>query len=270
MSARARWDAGIPIRIFLIVSSITAVAALVVAARRATAHRPEPARSLPVGVVMAATEPIAAEAHVFRFRSTELAIQPTTDRARPAHPRTLATYRSLRAYPGAPPRIPHGLTPNEFRSGGCRTCHERGGFSLRFGAYVPLTPHAEMGACLQCHTGDAALMAIPLPNLDRNARCLQCHTPDPTLPPAGPKWATMAWPAERRSIPDREPPPIPHDLGMRGNCLACHAAPAGVVEIRTRHTERANCRQCHVMANDTVPPFERSAPPLTALRGGPS
>jgi cytochrome c-type protein NapB len=47
------------------------------------------------------------------------------------------------------------------------------------------------------------------------------------------------------------PPPIPHSPDMRGNCVACHAGPGAVAEIRTPHPERANCRQCHVPTEDS-------------------
>jgi cytochrome c-type protein NapB len=169
---------------------------------------------------------------------------------RAAHPRTLATWRALRAYPGAPPRIPHGLTPVEFRENACKACHERGGFSVRFNAYVPVTPHPEMGACLQCHVGDATLMAIPLPNTDPSSRCRQCHTPGGAQPTdAGLDWRTIPWTQVIRPTPGRTPPPITHDSPMRVNCLTCHSSPSGVAEIQITHAERANCRQCHVQAN---------------------
>ena len=82
--------------------------------------------------VIGASTPISEEADVFRTGSQDLALGPDLERRRPAHPRTLATYRALRAYPGAPPRIPHGLTREEFRTASCNTCHERGGYSDRF------------------------------------------------------------------------------------------------------------------------------------------
>ena len=71
---------------------------------------------------------------MFRTRPDMLAITPEARRERRAHPRTLKTFRYLRAFPGAPPRIPHGLSATEYRTGGCRTCHERGGYSPRFGS----------------------------------------------------------------------------------------------------------------------------------------
>jgi cytochrome c-type protein NapB len=53
------------------------------------------------------------------------------------------------------------------------------------------------------------------------------------------------------------PPLIPHDLQLRGNCLACHAGPGGVEEIRSTHPERANCRQCHLPSAPETPLFTR-------------
>ena len=266
MTAAPRGRSALPMRLFLATSAVVATAALVVGGRRVASGRAAAARALadrlPVAVVVAEppAEPIAAEAQVFRTRAAALAIEPSTERRRPAHPRSLATWRSLRAYPGAPPRVPHGLTPAEFRTGGCKTCHERGGFSERFGAYVPLTPHPQMGACLQCHVGNATLMAIALPSTEPSARCRQCHAPgamkwrDSSL-----AWAPMAWPKLAPVTSGRTPPPIPHRLQMRENCLSCHSGPSGVMEIQTRHPERANCRQCHVPSTGDVAPFVRVA-----------
>ena len=245
------------IGVAVVAAVATALIALVVATGRYRIASASPiADRVPMPVVDG--DPVFAEAEVFRTRPGMLAIDPTPDRRRAAHPRSLATYRSLRAYPGAPPRIPHGLTPAEALRGGCNTCHERGGFSQRFGAYVPLTPHPEMGACLQCHVGDAKLMPTPLPGPDPSARCRQCHAAGATLWRDTANWRPLAWPAlaEVRGA-DAPPPPIPHSLELRGNCLACHTAPSGVAEIRTDHPERANCRQCHVETNPVAGEFTR-------------
>jgi RNA polymerase sigma factor (sigma-70 family) len=138
-------------RLFLLASAVVTIVALVVAARRfATPGEAAPApTSARAGVLTMPDEPIPAEADVFRTSRAVLAIPPDSEARRPAHPRTLETFRALRAFPGAPPRIPHGLTPKEFQTGDCNTCHQRGGYSQRFGAYVPITPHPDMGACLQ-------------------------------------------------------------------------------------------------------------------------
>jgi hypothetical protein len=242
------------------VSLVTAAVAVNAAVRRAEAARAAAPRAATVALMAPPGAPIDAEARVFRTRLGVLAGDPAFGVRRPAHPRTLVTYNGLRAYAGAPPRIPHGLTPSEFQHGGCNTCHERGGYSQRFGAYVPVTPHPEMGACLQCHVGDATLMAIALPSTDPSDRCLQCHAPgamrwrESTL-----DWRGLAPPAVARSMPGDPPPPIPHDLDLRGNCLACHAAPGAVVELRTPHPERANCRQCHLTTGAPAEGYTRPA-----------
>jgi cytochrome c-type protein NapB len=54
------------------------------------------------------------------------------------------------------------------------------------------------------------------------------------------------------------PPPIPHGLQMRENCLACHAGPAAVAEIRTPHPTLVNCRQCHALSTEPPAAFERT------------
>ena len=53
--------------------------------------------------------------------------------------------RLPRAYPGAPPLIPHDV---EARKGMCLTCHETGV------AGAPIVPHPTRDpVCLQCHVG---------------------------------------------------------------------------------------------------------------------
>jgi cytochrome c-type protein NapB len=246
--------------VFLVACTITAISAVVVANGRFVERRTiAAARDSAVALIAPPAEPIAAEARVFMTTVAMLAIEPGSEPRRRAHPRSLATYRALRAYDGAPPRIPHGLTPAEFLDGGCKVCHERGGFSVRFGAYVPVTPHPEMGACLQCHVGDAKLMAVSLPRTEPSDRCRQCHAPgamkwrDSTL-----NWKGLSAPPLPPVVPGRLPPPIPHDLQRRENCLACHSSPGAAAGIRTPHAERANCRQCHVEGSAVVAPFERS------------
>jgi cytochrome c-type protein NapB len=257
--------------LFLVGSAVIAVVAVVVAAKRVPPRRPTAPEPAAVTTPLAPTESIAAEAQVFRTRAGMMAIAFEARREREAHPRTLATMRYLRAFPGAPPRIPHELTPEEFQTGACKTCHERGGYSRRFAAYVPVTPHPGKGECLQCHVGDDALMAVPLISHDPNRRCRQCHggggspraEADALL-----DWRTTAWPQLARRTPDRAPAPIPHDLQSRGNCLACHAGPAAAAEIRTDHPERADCRQCHVAAVPEARAFTQAAAAGGAGTGG--
>lgn len=239
--------------LFLLVSGITAVAALRVVLKRAAAHREAAAPA--VTSIVPSGEPIHAEAQVFRTSPGMLAIEPTTPRERRAHPRRLATVHFLRGYEGAPPRIPHNLTATEFRTFSCRTCHERGGFSERFTAYVPLTPHPERGICLQCHVGVDSVIGAEVADTNQNARCPMCHAPTggPPRPTASLTWETTVWPVLRPVASGETPPPIPHDLQFRENCLTCHAGPAAVAEIRTKHPERANCRQCHLVLEVATP-----------------
>ena len=67
----------------------------------------------------------------------------------------------------------------------------------------------------------------------------------------------------RQAIPGG-PLLIPHSLQMRENCLACHAGPQAVVEIKTSHPERQNCQQCHVPDRD-IPPFQSKIDPRMEL-----
>jgi nitrate reductase (cytochrome), electron transfer subunit len=236
----------------VMVGAVTAVMiALILAleSARASRHGSASPHSAATAVLLP-DEPIAAEAGVFRIRPGDMATDPSGSRRPAAHPRTLVTFRALRAYPGAPPRIPHGLTAEEFRTGSCNTCHEQGGYSPRFGAYVPVTPHPEFLNCLQCHVGDDAVIGTALPDHEPDAICRQCHQPGTMQVSFAPPfdWRPAAWPGAVRRSMTGSPPPIPHDLQLRGNCLACHMGPGAVEEIRTTHPERANCRQCHVRA----------------------
>lgn len=267
MSHRGLSLSGVVFALGLIGAAATAALAVMVAVRRREAARlAEAPPTAAVELLSPPAEPISSEADVFRTGPKNLAIWDFRVARRPAKPRTLHIYRTRRAYPGAPPQIPHGLTGAEFRSGACTTCHERGGYSPRFGAYVPVTPHPDLGPCLQCHVGIDEITGVTLPSIDPNTVCRQCHNPaDPKAnPPA--EWRTTVWPALQPLTPGQNPPFIPHDLQIRGNCIACHAGPAAVQEIRTTHPERANCRQCHVAISPDAEPFVR--PAAAASTGG--
>jgi nitrate reductase (cytochrome), electron transfer subunit len=189
---------------------------------------------------------IAAEAGAYRVLETTIDGDAPARRSN-AHPRTLATYRALRAYPGAPPRVPHGVTPAEYRESRCSACHEAGGFSLRFGAYAPVTPHSEMGACVQCHLVDSELSGRALPGTGPDADCRQCHgSPGVRSNEPSTEWRAAAWPSLAKRGGSGVPPLIPHELDLRGNCAACHTGPAAVRELRTEHAEKIGCRQCHL------------------------
>lgn len=269
MNRHAPPGLGMPQRVVLIAAAIAAMLVLVFALDSARASREEEPVH-PAATPMASPgNPIAAEAQVFRTRPGDLAVDPGAERRRSAHRRTLATFRALRAYPGAPPRIPHGLTAEEFRTTRCNTCHERGGYSARFAAYAPVTPHPEFANCLQCHVGDAAVVGIALPDRDPDAVCRQCHVPGAAQATfVALDWRPAPWPATGRGALPGSPPPIPHDLQLRGNCLACHMGPGAVEEIRTTHPEQASCRQCHVPAPPDEGVFTRFITGSAARPGG--
>ncbi len=153
-------------------------------------------------------------------RNTGLAVdlQPAAE----VRTRSLKGYYSLRAYAGAPPVVPHEIDPEVLRTQSCNICHERGGFVAKFNAYAPVTPHPQYANCLQCHarSGEGQFVEID--------------------------WRSNKKPVLHRPALPGNPPPIPHALQLRANCLACHAGPAAVSEVRTSHPERLNCRQCHV------------------------
>lgn len=192
------------------------------------------------------------DAQVLRIAPGHLAVGFDAEGRPGAHPRTLEIYRRVRAFPGAPPRIPHAVTAREFREIRCNACHARGGYAPRFGAYTPVTPHPEWSDCLQCHVSDAMTVGLEPPAMVDDAVCNQCHV-DPDQPPpslVSVDWRPREWPElDQRAMPEG-PPAIPHELHLRGNCLACHAGPGAVAEIRTDHPERADCLQCHVVAGD--------------------
>ena len=174
--------------------------------------------------------PHAAEETIAQPRTALTAYESTP---RPgAKVRTLREFYSRRAYAGAPPIIPHEVENDGVISDDCLACHQDGGYVPEYNAYTPITPHPEMGNCRQCHVLQVS------EGLFAATEWIQ-----PNLPKRG-----------QQSIPGG-PLQIPHPMQFRENCLACHAGPQAVVEIRSSHPERENCLQCHVVDQD-VPPFK--------------
>ena len=147
--------------------------------------------------------------------------------------RTLDEYYSRRQYPGSPPYIPHKVEEADLAPIDCLACHARGGWTEELRRNTPLTPHPEQVACRQCHVTmtEAEVFA------DIN-------------------WMSVMPPRLGRSELPGAPPPIPHELQMRGNCIACHVGPGAVATLRVEHSSRGNCRQCHV-PNLDMEPFQR-------------
>ncbi|HEX6941320.1 MAG TPA: hypothetical protein VF128_00255 [Gemmatimonadaceae bacterium] len=261
MSRRDPSRAALAQRLIVIATAVVAMGVVLLAIQRASARRPAALTRAPEATSAPPDDPIASEAMVFRTRPGMLAVEPDTRRRPDAHPRTFATYRLLRSYPGAPPRVPHGLTATEFRTNRCNTCHERGGYSQRFGAYAPVNPHPEWVACLQCHATNNLLVGLPFPQASPDDACRQCHSGGPArFEESGLDWRPAAWPTVGVRATSGVPA-IPHDLQTRGNCLTCHMGPGSVAEIRIDHPERSNCRQCHVTAGALDEGFVRPAGP---------
>ncbi len=227
-------------------------------------------------VIVASPTPIPAEAGVFQTARGPGGAEDPPRRVT-ARPRTLSRFRANRAYPGAPPRIPHALTSTELRTTTCLVCHERGGYSPRFLAYVPRTPHPELTDCLQCHTPDAHLAGVALPTNEANDICRQCHALGASRnQPATHRawgdvdWRPAPWPPLDPVRASGTPPPIPHDLALRGNCGTCHVGESAISEIRTAHPERSNCRQCHLTLAATDSVYARPPrAPVDTMTGSP-
>jgi cytochrome c-type protein NapB len=149
--------------------------------------------------------------------------------------RTLNEYYSRRQYPGSPPFIPHKVEEPDLARVECLACHLRGGWSEELKKNTPITPHPEQEACRQCHitATDAELFVET-------------------------DWKSVAPPRLGRAALPGAPLPIPHEIQMRGNCIACHVGPGTIATIRVEHPSRGNCRQCHVPQNN-VPPWQRQS-----------
>lgn len=171
-----------------------------------------------------------------RYNDTPLAAMTGTDGRR-----TLNSFYELRQYPGSPPRVPHTV-PSFYQDDNtdCLACHGRGGYDAEQDAYIPVTPHPENENCYQCH--------VP-----RRTEKLFVRT----------NWQSINPPNLGRSQMGGSPPPIPHSLQLREDCIACHTGPAAVAEIRVEHASRGNCRQCHVPMVSTAlkTEFQRNQEP---------
>ncbi len=214
---------GLGSRSLFIALCIVLIAAVVYVLGESFEHEHQ---SVVVGVAMAEEQsmlpPISQEAGV--FQRAEDALRIAREPLDASGQRKLAIFYERRAYPGAPPVIPHAVTVHIDMGGrSCLVCHEQGGYVEKFSAYAPITPHPEMHNCRQCH--------VPIANTS-------------LFQDTG--WQSVEPPALGRTAIPGGPPPIPHRLQMRENCLACHGGAAAVREIRTGHPERVSCRQCHV------------------------
>ncbi len=141
----------------------------------------------------------------------------------------LDSYYNRRAYPGAPPVIPHPTEENHSMGGkDCLQCHQNGGYVDEYKAFAPISPHTDYVNCKQCHV-PVKSKGVFKPNY----------------------WNKIDAPETKQQALLGSPPIIPHSLEMRNNCLACHGGPSAPKEIRVTHPNRVNCRQCHAL-NDNA------------------
>lgn len=205
-------------KILLVVGIMAVVIYIVGESFRTDSHLPSHTPTTVLDRVQAQSPPRSEQG-----KALQTSLSPTMQPQQGVQTRALKTYYQRRAYPGAPPVIPHEVDPEIARTMNCNVCHANGGYTPKFNAYAPVTPHPQYQNCMQCHvesTVDSKFVAttwqsVPPPDIHR-----------PALPGS--------------------PPPIPHTLQLRENCLSCHAGPSAVPEVRTSHPERVNCRQCHV------------------------
>jgi nitrate reductase (cytochrome), electron transfer subunit len=139
----------------------------------------------------------------------------------------ITTRALLRAYPGAPPVIPHPVS--EATAPGCLACHATG---VRLGTLVgPALPHEPYASCMQCHVPAVAPLG---PEEPAHATAYASRF-EPLI---APREGQRAW--------QGAPPTIPHSTSMRSNCRACHG-PGGRAGLRSTHPQRASCLQCHAL-----------------------
>lgn len=140
----------------------------------------------------------------------------------------IARRKSLRAYDGAPPVIPHGI--DTLRSSACTSCHGEDAKLVIGGKRPAEISHPWITNCTSCHVPADGLRQITAPADTRlvvgNAFIGK------TSAGSGPRAYGTA------------PPTMPHPVWMRQNCMACHG-PGREQAIRTSHPERQNCLQCH-------------------------
>lgn len=148
-------------------------------------------------------------------------------------PADLADRAALRAFDGAPPRIPHAVRQDSAAE--CLACHDEG-LQLRGRLATPMS-HKVFTSCTQCHVVDEA----PMPggaDLPPDPRAVANAFAGLASPEAGPR----AW--------DIAPPQVPHTSWMRERCDSCHGV-NGRNALRSSHPDRTSCEQCHAASAET-------------------
>ncbi len=136
--------------------------------------------------------------------------------------------KSLRAYDGAPPLIPHAI--DMLKSSSCLSCHGQGTNLVIAGKQPAEISHPWITNCTSCH--------VPVDGLR------QITAPPQTRLVVTNDFIGKASAGRGQRAYSTAPPTMPHSVWMRQNCMACHG-PGREQAIRTSHPERRNCLQCH-------------------------
>lgn len=136
--------------------------------------------------------------------------------------------KSLRAYDGAPPVVPHAI--DSISVSACTSCHGEGGDLVIGGRRPAEISHPWITNCTSCHVPANGLRQVTEPS---EARLV-----------VGNSFVGKSSAGHGTRAFGGAPPTMPHAVWMRQNCMACHG-PGREQAIRTSHPERRNCLQCH-------------------------
>ncbi|MEX2581405.1 MAG: nitrate reductase cytochrome c-type subunit [Verrucomicrobiales bacterium] len=180
---------------------------------------------------IAATDWLANRDWKFTLANLPRAAAPPADLSPPTEEEAAVAIerrRSLRAYSGAPPVVPHAI--DSLRSTACMSCHSEAGNLVIGGKRPPEISHPWITNCTSCHVPADGLRQLTA------AEETRLHVENEFLGKASAGKGSRAYPTA--------PPTMPHPVWMRQNCMACHG-PGREQAIRTSHPERRNCLQCH-------------------------
>jgi cytochrome c-type protein NapB len=180
---------------------------------------------------IAHTEWLANRDWKFTLADLPRAVTPPTGPAIATPAETAAAIerrKSLRAYDGAPPVIPHAI--DTLKSSACASCHGEDSNLVIGGKRPAEISHPWITNCTSCHVPADGLRQVTAPPETR--LLVENAFIGKTSAGHGPRAYGTA------------PPTMPHPVWMRQNCMACHG-PGREQAIRTSHPERRNCLQCH-------------------------
>lgn len=193
--------------------------------------QPEKIPTAPKYPNIAEAEWLANRDWKFTLADLPRAVAPPAGQAPAAPAETVAAIarrKSLRAYDGAPPVIPHAI--DTLKASACTSCHGEGANLVIGGKRPAEISHPWITNCTSCHVPADGLRQITAPVETRLV--IENSFLGKTSAGHGLRAYSTA------------PPTMPHAVWMRQNCMACHG-PGREQAIRTSHPERRNCLQCH-------------------------